>query len=199
MIKLFANPSGGLGLPEWSKHVRMSAKLGAITIRLKYFLDIFSVSLTRLDRMTCYRLWRIACNLTKGPNSKRYKEAGKVSNLFPSTCPAPSLFIMRLLAQLAFLVVPLATLTVGGTVNRNAEGLSSLTERQVCPCASQNLICDTTLPALCCSGVCAAAVNSLLPNGGTCSCYSSGTACTGHNNCCSGNCVSTNGGPYLCK
>lgn len=171
MIKLFANLSGGLGLPEWSKHVRMSAKLGAITIRLKY----------------------------KGPNSKRYKEAGKVSNLFPSTCPAPSLFIMRLLAQLAFLVVPLATLTVGGTVNRNAEGLSSLTERQVCPCASQNLICDTTLPALCCSGVCAAAVNSLLPNGGTCSCYSSGTACTKSGNCCSGSCVSTNGGPYLCK
>lgn len=190
MIKLFANLSGGLGLPKWSKHVRMSAKLGAITIRLKYFLDIFSVSLTRLDRMTCYRLWRIACNLTKGPNSKRYKEAGKVSNLFPSTCPTPSLFIMRLLAQLAFLVVPLATLTVGGTVNRNAEGLSSLTERQVCPCASQNLICDTTLPALCCSGVCAAAVNSWCIQ-----CYSSGTACTKNGNCCSGACASTDGGP----
>ncbi|KAI6129808.1 hypothetical protein EDD16DRAFT_1515803 [Pisolithus croceorrhizus] len=101
--------------------------------------------------------------------------------------------------QLAFLVMPLATLAVGGTVSRNAEGLSSLAERQVCPCASQNKICDVTLAPLCCSGVCVAAANAILPNVGTCSCYSSGTACTGDNNCCSGNCVSTNGGPYLCQ
>lgn len=71
--------------------------------------------------------------------------------------------------QLAFLVMPLATLAVGGTVSRNAEGLSSLAERQVCPCASQNKICDVTLAPLCCSGVCVAAANAILPNVGTCS------------------------------
>lgn len=63
--------------------------------------------------------------------------------------------------QLAFLVMPLATLAVGGTVSRNAEGLSSLAERQVCPCASQNKICDVTLAPLCCSGVCVAAANAI--------------------------------------
>ncbi|KAI6030923.1 hypothetical protein F5J12DRAFT_779943 [Pisolithus orientalis] len=73
------------------------------------------------------------------------------------------------LPQLAFLVMPLATLVVGGTVSRNAEGLGGLTERQTCLCSPQAKVCDVTLPNLCCSGVCASAANSILLNAGTCS------------------------------
>ncbi|KAI6137788.1 hypothetical protein BKA82DRAFT_3539600 [Pisolithus tinctorius] len=100
--------------------------------------------------------------------SKGIKQTGEMFNSYPNAHPTSSLSIMRL-SQLAFLVMPLATLVVGGTVSRNAEGLGGPTKRQVCPCASQNNVCDVTLPDLCCSGVCASAANSILLNAGTCS------------------------------
>ncbi|KAI5991271.1 hypothetical protein EDC04DRAFT_2812484 [Pisolithus marmoratus] len=84
------------------------------------------------------------------------------------------------LAQVAFLGMTLVTLVVGGLVSRNAEGLSNLAERQTltpsCPCASLNKFCDSSLPSLCCSGICKASVNL---TAGTCfvSCELDKTCC----------------------
>ncbi|KAI6039328.1 hypothetical protein EDC04DRAFT_1755591 [Pisolithus marmoratus] len=105
------------------------------------------------------------------------------------------------LAQFAFIVMPLVTLIIGGTISRNAEGLSSLQERQTpsCPCASLNMICDASLPSLCCSNICAASASSVLPNMGTCSCNPTGTTCTVNQNCCSGQCTSIGGGFFFCE